>query len=90
MSIIDRVIAEAGNQKALADLLGVSRSFVNQIAQGERPFPPERCPRIESELGIACEDLRPDVLWVRDASGKVTGYQIAIPPAANDSGEEAA
>lgn len=81
VNIIEQVIAQAGSQKALADLLGVSKAFVNQIAQGERPIPAERCARIEESLGIPCEQLRPLLQWVRDADGRVTHYMV---PAASE------
>lgn len=63
MNAIQKAVAACGGQKALADLLGVSQSAVNQWVNGVRPVPPTRCRAIESAAGgeVTCHDLRPDV-----------------------------
>lgn len=56
---------KVGGQIALARLLGVSASAVNQWVKGIRRIPEAQCPDIEFFSGIRCESLRPDVNWLR-------------------------
>ena len=65
MHVIDKVADIVGSQRALADLLGVSRGAVNQWKDEGRKVPAEHCPLIERATGgqVRCEDLRPDVAW---------------------------
>lgn len=59
--------ADRGRAARLARQLDVSQPFVWQIAKGDRPAPPDRCPAIEraEEGRVTCEQLRPDVVWRR-------------------------
>lgn len=65
MHAIDKAAALVGNQSALAALLGVTKSAVNQWKDPDRKVPAEHCPLIERATGgqVRCEDLRPDVAW---------------------------
>lgn len=62
---IDAAARVVGSQKALADLLGVTRAAVGQWKEEGRRVPAEHCPVIERETGgkVRCEELRPDVAW---------------------------
>ncbi len=59
---IDRAAEIVGSQKALADLLGVTRSAVNQYKADGRQVPVEHCAAIERATGgrVTRRDLRPD------------------------------
>lgn len=81
MTAIERAVEIAGGQKALGDLIGESKSFVNQLVKGRRPVPLNCCPKIEAATGVTCEELRPDVEWIR-ADGVITGYTVAVAAAA--------
>jgi DNA-binding transcriptional regulator YdaS (Cro superfamily) len=65
-SALKIAIESAGSQSELGRLLGVSRSFIYQMAIGMKPVPAELCPKIERAThgAVRCEDLRPDVDWV--------------------------
>jgi DNA-binding transcriptional regulator YdaS (Cro superfamily) len=56
-----------GRAAALARALGVLDVMVSHWASGERPIPLPRCPAIERETAgaVTCEELRPDVAWMR-------------------------
>jgi DNA-binding transcriptional regulator YdaS (Cro superfamily) len=69
-------------QKDLALRVGVTPQAVSQWVTGRRPIPAERCPAIELAVRVKCEELRPDLHWNRDESGRVTGYQVPLNPAA--------
>lgn len=79
MSAIQTATERAdGGQAGLARKLGVSPQTVNQWVRGERPVPRDHCPAIEAETGVRCEELLPDVVWTRDATGQVTGYHVPL------------
>lgn len=63
MSPIERAVDAVGGQSRLAELLGVSASFVSQWVAGARPIPATRCRAIEEATGgvVSRSDLRPDV-----------------------------
>lgn len=67
MNAIERACESIGSQRALASAISVTPATVNQWCSGERPIPIDRCPSIESKTKgvVACDDLRPDVAWVR-------------------------
>ncbi len=52
-----------GNQKRLADAIGVSRGYINHIATGRRKISPKICVVIEKETKgmILRSELRPDL-----------------------------
>lgn len=63
MEPILRAVEIAGSQAALAQKVGVSKAFVNQWCNNNRPVPPERCRAIEEATAGAVTryDLRPDI-----------------------------
>lgn len=67
MNPIDKACEIAGSQRSLSTILEVSPATVNQWCSGERPIPIDRCPAIEIGCAgaVLCEELRPDVNWVR-------------------------
>jgi DNA-binding transcriptional regulator YdaS (Cro superfamily) len=69
-------ISDEPRKQALALAVGTSPAYLYQIAtgwKGKRPSP-DLAKRIESASGIRCETLRPDLQWMRDKEGNVTGY----------------
>jgi DNA-binding transcriptional regulator YdaS (Cro superfamily) len=73
---IARAIEVAGTKAALATAVGVTPGLIYQWLSGLRPLAAHHCPAIERATGVTCEDLRPDLNWLRDESGAVTGYQV--------------
>lgn len=67
MTPIESACDQTGSQRALASLLNVTPATVNQWCSGIRAVPEDRCPSIEkaTEGAVACEALRPDVVWIR-------------------------
>lgn len=70
MKLSDFLRAERGRVAAVARLAGLAPAFLSQIANGVRQAPDAQCPAIEQacrELGghVPCEELRPDLTWVR-------------------------
>lgn len=59
----DRAVELAGGVGKLADILGIGLTTISNWRARGTPIPAEHCPVIERELGIACEELRPDVPW---------------------------
>ncbi len=79
MHAISRAVTAFGGQQAdLARRLSVTPQALSQWVQGTRTVPAARCPDIERETGIRCEELRPDLIWTRDTAGKVTGYHVPL------------
>ncbi len=70
--------AKEVTHEALANLLQVSTSLVGHWLAGRRALDPERCPAIEAAIGVRCEELMPNLEWVRDAAGVVTHYQVPV------------
>lgn len=66
-----QAIEICGSQAELARRIGATTPQVNEWTKGARPIPPTRCEQIEAATGGAttCEDLRPDLMWTRDADG---------------------
>lgn len=60
---IQKAIDLCGDQKTLADRVGLHPSFIGQLLRGDRPVPATRCAAFESASGglITKEQLRPDV-----------------------------
>lgn len=71
-------VAWAGTQRRAAELIGISESMVSLILSGKRPLLPKHVIRIEraSDGLFRADDLLPEVLFVRDEGGEVTGYEI--------------
>lgn len=76
MKPIDRAIQAVGTQADLARALNVLSQHITNWR--ERGIPPERCPSIEAASGIRCEELRPDLAWVRAELGQITGYTVPV------------
>ena len=69
--------AAGGLDFAGGDPAGDQRpGLIYQWLSGIRPLAAHHCPAIERATGVTCEDLRPDLHWLRDESGAVTGYQV--------------
>lgn len=60
-------VTERGRQTWLAQRIQAQPQLVWQWANGVKPVPADRCPSIEreSEGAVPCEELRPDVRWIR-------------------------
>ncbi len=67
MNAIASAAKYIGGAAAVARLLGVTPPAVSQWLSGKRQAPVERCPAIEHATAgsVTCEQLRPDVRWVR-------------------------
>ena len=54
-------------RQQVADLVGLNEQYLYQCLTGRRQAPQQRCPSIEraSDAEVTCEQLRPDVRWVR-------------------------
>jgi DNA-binding transcriptional regulator YdaS (Cro superfamily) len=76
---ITTAIKAAGGQVKLAQAIGVSQSLVSLWASGRLVVPIETCPKIELATGVRAEQLRPDVLWGRDADGHLHSYTVRLP-----------
>ena len=73
---ISRATSAAGSSAELAKLLHVHHTLVHQWRKGLRPVAARHCPGIEAATGVRCEELRPDLHWLRDASGAATGHLV--------------
>lgn len=60
---IDRAIAAAGGQSALAKQLGISQAMVSHWLTGRKAITPERAKQIEDATGglVKRHELRPDI-----------------------------
>lgn len=74
---IDRAIEAAGSANALAKQIGVKPAMINHWRTTARSVLPDACPVIESATGVKCEDLRPDLRWIRD-DDSIVGYLGAV------------
>ena len=86
-SPLQEAIRKAGGQTALAKRLSaggrkVSQGHIWAWLNRDGRAPEDVCPGIEAVTDVRCERLRPDVHWVRDAAGVVTGYQVPVPQVA--------
>lgn len=72
----DRAIQIAGNQSKLAKLLDVTAQTVT--VWKEKGVHEDRCPMVEAVTGVRCEELRPDIQWDRDETGKVVSYRVPV------------
>jgi DNA-binding transcriptional regulator YdaS (Cro superfamily) len=64
---LDRAIDACKGVGKLADAIGVGQSVVSNWKARNTPIDPAFCARIERATGatVTCEQLRPDVNWVR-------------------------
>lgn len=77
MNITEYLSANSLSQEAWATRLGVSQGRVSQWIAGQT-IPPERAEQIEVDTAgsITVEELRPDLKWQRDDTGKVLGHLV--------------
>lgn len=63
MTAIQSAIKTFPSQKAFAEAVGVSPSFVSQWVSGTRRVPPGLCRKIEALVdgAVKAEELRPDI-----------------------------
>lgn len=82
MSLLHFIQDESRKQE-LAKRVGCSPAYLYQIATGwknKRPSPELardielRAPEVDASIPVRCESLRPDLQWVRDRSGAITGF----------------
>lgn len=66
MNLKNYIQSERGAASRLAVDLGVSASYLSQLASGASPVSPERCTAIERITGgqVTRQDLRPDDYWL--------------------------
>lgn len=81
MKTLERAINIVGSVTELAKKLGISQSAVsNWKARGFVPL--DFCHPIEiaTKSKVRCEEIRPDVTWIRDymGAGDITGYLVPI------------
>jgi DNA-binding transcriptional regulator YdaS (Cro superfamily) len=64
---LSEFVSTYGSQSKLARAIGAHSQLVWQWSSGVRPVPANQCPAIERATAGACtcEQLRPDVRWVR-------------------------
>lgn len=60
----ERACESVKGPAALGHLLGKKRGVINHW---RNRVPAEHCPRVEQLTGVTCEELRPDLTWVRGA-----------------------
>jgi DNA-binding transcriptional regulator YdaS (Cro superfamily) len=88
MTGLSRAIEVANGQAPLARLIGGNCrqghvwKWINK--QGGLP-PADRCPRIEEVTGVRCEELRPDLEWLRDERGIATEYVTKVSPPSSEA-----
>lgn len=80
MNGLDTAIEAAGGVGKLAVAIGVAQTAVSNWKS--RGVPLDQCPAIERATGVPCQSLRPDVTWLRDGEGQVTGYHVPLPSVA--------
>ena len=79
MDLKSYVETERGAATTLAQRLGVTPVMVSQWGNDVKRVPADRCPDIErsSNFAVTCEELRPDLKWVRvEDAGWPTGKPL--------------
>lgn len=66
MDLLTYINSRRGNAKALAERLGVSLSYLSQMASKKVPISPARCVEIEqiTESAVTRRELRPVDWWL--------------------------
>lgn len=67
----------AGSPAKLAEAIGVQLHKVVEWIGGSE-IAAALCPAIEQATGVTCDDLRPDLLWVRDGSGEILAFATPV------------
>lgn len=62
---LDDACEALGTQAALADALGIKSPSISEWRTRGIGAPADRCEAIEAATGITCEQLRPDLDWIR-------------------------
>lgn len=65
----DAACAKAGGRSRVADLLGLTRGRIDQVARGEGVAQADWCAKLEQETegAFVCEQINPDLPWARMA-----------------------
>jgi DNA-binding transcriptional regulator YdaS (Cro superfamily) len=75
-------ISDIDKRRALARLIGTSPVYLWQMATGWRGKRPSEDMAVSIERAtnraVRCESLRPDISWIRDETGLVTGYTVRL------------
>jgi len=82
MTLSEYITGKRGNGMCLAEALGVSSSYVSQMASGYRTISPERCLAIERATGgrVTRADLRPHdahLIWPDVAPAQQSGENLS-------------
>jgi DNA-binding transcriptional regulator YdaS (Cro superfamily) len=75
-----KAIKIAGSQSELARRIGGKTRTGHIYHWLTNGVSPSAAPKIAAAVGdaVSCEQLCPDVKWIRDKKGQVTGYHTAI------------
>lgn len=81
MDLKTYISSERGRAAALAARLGVSPSYLSQMANGQSPISPERCVEIWRATNgeVTRPELRPDD-WERIWPELASGQALGLPP----------
>jgi DNA-binding transcriptional regulator YdaS (Cro superfamily) len=71
---IKALLERCGGPAAVGRACGVSSQAVSQWRQ----IPEVHCAAIERACEVPCEQLRPDLTWIREG-GVVIAYQVPVP-----------
>jgi DNA-binding transcriptional regulator YdaS (Cro superfamily) len=68
---LNRACTLLGSQETLAAVLGIRSPSISGWRRAGA-VPPDRCAEIERATGgaVTCEELRPDVPWIRGPNGE--------------------
>ena len=67
------LIKKAGGPAEVGRICNISSQAVSQW----RVIPQNQCPVIEAATSLTCEEMRPDIKWIRDEAGAVIGVAVA-------------
>lgn len=67
-----------GGHAGIGRELNVTEGMVRHWSDNRRPIAAAHCPALERLLGIQCEQLRPDLAWIRNNEGQVTGHYVPL------------
>jgi DNA-binding transcriptional regulator YdaS (Cro superfamily) len=74
---LQRAVQAADSAVNLARAIGVTGPMIYQWHRGIKPIGPDACAAIERATGVRCEELRPDLQWVRKR-GKIVGHFVPV------------
>ena len=61
--LLRALVAAVGSQERLATIMRTSQPTVSRLLRGDMDVSAEAAVRIEAELGVPVETLRPDIPW---------------------------